>query len=93
MQFRIVEIERNLIMFALQQLKGGKRIGKIWVFSTRELAQESVKKTYITQEPSDLMQTSISISPNFVQVSTNYMGTIYFAINEVIASDTALILE
>lgn len=80
-------------MYALQQVKNGRRVGKVWVFETRELAQESVVLTYQTQEVDSLLDTRISIDANFVQVSTDFMGTLYFVINEVIASDEAIFLE
>ena len=82
-----------MAIYALQQVKAGCRTGKIWLFSSRELAQQSVVATYQQADASSLMQTHISVSANFVQISTNYMGNIYFTIAEVIASDTVITLE
>ena len=80
-------------MYALQQVKNGQREGKVWIFSTRKLAQESVAKTYVTQEPDALMQTTVQINTNFVRINTNYMGTLYFAINELVPNDEAIFLS
>jgi len=80
-------------MFALQQIKKGQRTGKVWMFASRKLAQESVIKTYDTHEPSGLMQTSFIVGVSYVRVDTTYMGTLYFTINEVFPSSEVIVLE
>lgn len=80
-------------MYAVQQVRGGQRLGKVWMFASRKLAQDSIVKTYDTHEPSSLMQTCFIGEVNFVQVNTNYMGTLYYIINEVVPSNEVIILE
>lgn len=80
-------------MYALQQVKNGQRTGKVWMFDNRKLAQESVIKTYQAPSADSIMDATFSIAPDFVQVNTNYMGTIYFSINEVIPSNEIIYLD